>query len=307
MLTTRRGALAGLGLLPLEAQARTRVEADPALVDPFTPELQTRLFRQPMPFLAAYRRGPLRLGFVAAVHSTDPKSATFATIRAAFGRIRPRRVVLEGFPAAWGDNPDKMVALISDHGDPDADAFTRGEAIHAAAQARMRQVPFAGGEMEEAELVNRLAAQGFAREDLLNVMLILVLQQDMGGGAFARPEGDAFEASFARWSRVLAGNYKVPAPDADAFRRWFAAQFGTDLRTDPVWFQKAWPGAAGLGGRIAQAQGVLRDRFLLGGIAAALNRAERVLVVYGGSHLATLWRGLAVMLGEPAIHPPPRA
>lgn len=305
METTRRLIVLGIAGLPAAARAAPPLVAAPDRVEPFTPALQERLFGRRMPFLATFRREDYRLGFAAVTHSTDADGPTFRTIRTAFGRIRPRRVILEGFPAAWGDNPRQIVSLARDLAGQGADSYARGEAVHAAALALARRIPFAGGEMRESELVDLLAGQGFTRSDLLNVMLIKVLEQDMRGGVFSRPSGAAFEAAFARWAPMLAETHGVDAPTVEGFGAWFRTAFGTDLGADETWYRRGWPMGDGIGGRIAQAQSLARDRFLYGQIIAALNRAGRVLVVYGGSHLAGTWRALAHALGEPELSDPP--
>jgi hypothetical protein len=254
-----------------------------------------------MPFLAVYGRSMPRFGFVAAEHATDPASATFRLIDAAFARIAPRHVILEGFPHDWGDNPDHIVGLTKRRTDPAADAYARSEAVHAAARALEHGATFRGGEMSDEQQVALLVAQGFDRTDLLHIMLIKVLDQDQRGGAFASPEGAAFEASLARWGAALSSAYGAPPPTADAFAAWFENRFGVALNKDPDWVQRAWPGSQGLGGRIAQAQGLARDRYLLARIREALAATPPVLVVYGGSHLASLWAALEGDLGAPVI------
>jgi hypothetical protein len=306
MLTTRRVALIGLLCAPASAEAGALVPR-PDLVEPFTPDLQEQLFRRRMPFLATFQHGSMKLGFAAVMHATDENDPSFATIRGAFDRIRPQRVILEGFPAAWGDAPSRIVNLARNRMAPDADAYARSEAVYAAALALDRQIPFAGGEMPESELVDLLAAQGFARTDLFNVMLIKVLEQEMRGGAFVRPEGRAFEEALGRWTPMLAQTHGVEPTTQDAFGAWYLATFGTTLAGDDTWYERAWPVGNGIGGRIARAQSLARDRFLYGQIIAALNRSERVLVAYGGSHLAGIWRALVAALGEPELTDPPPA
>ncbi len=301
---TRRAAIGGMAAaLAGGAQAMDRPDAEP-----FTFELQNRVFQQRrMPFLAVYGGARPRLGFVAALHAVDPASATFKLVDTGFERVAPRRLILEGFTHDWGDNPRQIAALAARRTDPQADAFTRSESVFAAARALERGVPFRGGELGEPDLVDRLAASGFARQDLLNVMLIKVLDQDHNGGVFTKPEGPAFEAAFDRWAGILAATHGAPAPSVAQFRTWYQDRFGTALADDPDWRRRAWPGQPGLGGRIAQAQGLERDRFLLARIREAAASDPSVLVVYGGSHLASLWTALSADFGPPEIIGPEAA
>ena len=67
-------------------------------------------------------------------------------VEAAFAKIRPQVVIVEGFPTAMGEDPPPLVAEGHRNGAPDADEFARSEVMHAAAIALRRGIPFLGGE-----------------------------------------------------------------------------------------------------------------------------------------------------------------
>ena len=76
---------------------------------------------------------------------------------------------------------------------------------------------------------------------------------------------------------------------------------GRRASPDPLWDHHGGPGEPEIAGRIGNAQNLIRDRTTLNVITRVLNEHRRVLVVYGGSHLSSLWRALQDELGPPRL------
>lgn len=285
------------------ALARTEgpLVGDPARVQPYSPELQARLFVRPVPFLASFARRPYTMGFVAAEHSVDANGATFKTITAAFDRIRPAVVILEGFPTDWGNTPQQIATLVPRRNNPDADSYSRGEAVHAASIALARGVPFIGGEPTHRQLTTGLLAAGFKQEDIHFCDMIKVLNQDLSAGQFSGVNDPQFATSYSNWAASLSRGSGFEDPGIARFRLWYRETFLVELDADPHWANRTNPGGNGLGAEISRTQGVLRDRHLFGLAVRLLNERQSVLIVYGASHLANLWAAFESMLGPPQL------
>ena len=302
MTLSRRGLLlAAPGLLT----ACLHPGARPDLVDAFSAERQRTVLPQGFPVLALYETGSETLGFVAANHTVDPRSMTFRTIRFALETVRPKLVVLEGFPTALGVNPERIVRQARRSGAADANAFERGEAAFAAGLALGGGTPFVGGEPTDAELARKLVAAGFSQDDVFFSSLYGPLGQDFKSGAFSGPAEPGFERSFRRWAGEIARELGRSTPWVQAFRDWHQAAYGVALEDDPIWWERDGPGRPGKAGQISRLQTLLRDRHLHTVLVDAVGRHRRVLTVYGGSHLSTLWRSLEAVMGSPRLMRPP--
>lgn len=301
MELTRRSFAAGLPAVAAGCASLAPVAGDPALVDPYAPEREAALYPVEPPFLAVFERGGRTLGFVTAVHTTERNSRTFSAIRQGLERVRPAALVLEGFPAAWGDNPAKIVEDTRRMTAADADSWERGEGVYAASLAVARGVPFRGGELTDAELHRALTAEGFATDDVFFTSLLGPLAQDLRAKTFAGPADPRFEPAFDGWAGPIAKDIGRKPPSLSEFEGWYVKTFGISLEKDPRWSERGGPGERELPGRIGRASNLLRDRRLFELSLRMLNERRRVLVVYGGSHLSSLWRALEGALERPRI------
>jgi hypothetical protein len=288
---TRRLLLAGVALASC-----TTAQRRPAVQD-FSHELQAALPVQP-PFGAVFGRGTIRLGVVAARHTSDPADPTFAAISAVFARVAPKVLIVEGVETRRGVNPSAIVGRLPA---PDA-PFGGGERGFAARAAATAGADVLGGEPSDAEVFERLRAGGFDAREAFYASLFGPLDQDMRTGRVTGPRDARFDAAFERWSRDIGGGL---APELDlsasAFRAWYRERFGMDLNDDPDWLRSNDPAAPGPLQSAVKAHMRARDEHLLDLIVEQAALHERIAVVYGGSHVATLWAPLAARFGRPIL------
>lgn len=276
------------------------IVGDSTLVAPFTEERQATLLPAQPPLLVLYRRAGRRLAFVAAEHGIDPASSTFAMIRRAFDWLRPRAVIVEGFPTTWGESPAYMVAATRKP--PTAwTTYERGEAFQAIRLAVEHGVPFWGGEPTDRQLTERLL-KDHDRLDVFYGQMFGPLAQDLRSGVFDGPADPRFDPAFRKWAVQIARSFDEPKPpvDADSFRNWYERRFASPVTSDPDWTARGGPGGDGPTQRVGAAGNLLRDRYLFEVIVDRLNSHGDVLVVYGGSHLANLWDALGAAAGRPS-------
>lgn len=269
------------------------------LVQPYSPTLEQRLLPRKLPFVALYKRGDRTLAFAAVVHSSDPNGATFGLITEAFTAVRPKSVILEGFPTSWGSNPSQIVEKV---GRPGSGSYDLGEDMHAARLAVRSGARMWGGEPTGSELAAHLTGSGFTRQDVFFASMFGPLAQDFDAKAFAGPADPLFDAAYRRWAKLDAAQYGLATPpEPSAFKDWFRRNYGRSLEADADWHTRGGPGQAGKAGEIGRAANLQRDRHLFA-LAMRLASAEGpLLIVYGGSHLASLWRAFEAAMGTPAI------
>ncbi len=260
-------------------------------------------------FVASYRKGAERLVFVSARHAFDPHAPTMRAVKEGFAEIRAKVVILEGFPTAMGENPPPLVEGARHYGSPDADEFGRSEGMYAASMALMRGIPFLGGEPTREEQMQVLKMKGFTDADIAFSYLAGGLSQALRSHEIP----DTSVASLEKfWPRVVQnlelpmdhGGWGTEAPSLEDFRRQYRELYGIDIVGDkefPLRIDVAFDKTRN--GEQARVDMKTRDRHLLGLIEQQLSERHSVLVVFGGSHWATLSTALEKRLGRPRITP----
>lgn len=292
----RRYALLG----GLSAAGCASAPSSPEGVPEFSLALQARLPRH-FPFLAVFKRGDRTLGFVAAEHSINGGDPTFALVRNAFDAVQPRAVIIEGLKTALGEWPRPIVERarrLKASSDPYAD----GEPLYTAHMAMDRDIPLWGGEPSDQDIYAALLAAGSDPQDAFYAFLFGPLAQSVREGDISGPDDPRFDPRFEWWAKWIARNL-TPAPDASAlaFRAWYRARTGLDLNADPNWLANDDPDHAGPIQRELKQHTRIRDQHLLNLIRSRLETHRRLLVVYGGSHFATMWSPLVRQLGPPRL------
>jgi hypothetical protein len=284
----------------LSAAGCTTAPSSPATVSEFSLALQARLPRQP-PFLAVFERGDQRLGFVAARHSIDGDHPTFALVRTAFDEVHPRAIIIEGIETAQGEWPRPIVQQARRlKASPDPAAA--GEALYTAQLAMDRDLPLWGGEPSDQDIYAALLTAGSEPQDAFYASLFGPLEQSRREGDIAGPDDPRFDTVFERWARSTArGLTPAPDPSVSAFRAWYRDRTGLDLNADPNWLASHDPDYPGPVQRENKLHMKIRDQHLFDLIRSRLDTHRRVLVVYGGSHIATMWSPLLRQLGRPRL------
>jgi len=274
--------------------------SSPPTVSEFSLALQARLPRQP-PLLAVFKRGDQTLGFVAARHSIDGAHPTFALVRAAFDEVQPRAAIIEGIETARGDWPRPIVQEAS-RLKASANPASAGEALYTAQLAMERDIALWGGEPSDQDIYAALLAAGSAPQDAFYASLFGPLEQSRREGDITGPNDPRFDAVFERWARSSArGLAPAPDPSVGAFRAWYRDRTGLDLNADPNWLANHDPDYPGPVQRENKQHMMIRDQHLFELILSRLETHDRILVVYGGSHIATMWRPLVRKLGRPRL------
>ena len=261
-----------------------------------------------VPFVARYRKGAERLVFVGARHAFRPNAPTMRAVDEGFAEIQPNIVIVEGFPTAMGENPPPLVAEAHRYGAPDADEFARGEPMYAASIALKRGIPFLGGEPTREEQIQVLKAKGFTDADLAFSALLGEFSQALRSGDIPDTSTGSLAKDYPRAAQALKlpldhGGWNLDAPSLDEFRQRYRDIYGVDLVGDHEFPLRIDVGDTTRHGQQSSVDMITRDRHLLGLIEQQLAERHSVLVVYGGSHWATLSAALEKRLGKPKVRP----
>lgn len=283
----------------------------PPAVPPWTLELERRL--QPwclgdcalaVPFTARYEAGDRRLVFVGVRHAFTPGDPTMRAVDAGLEAIPDAGIlIVEGFPTAMGENPAPLVIQAQRIGDPDADSFTRGEAMHAISGALAREIPFVGGEPTRSQQVESLARRGYTPADIAFSYVAGGLSQAIRSGELVDTADPRLRDAYASWSEAFTQQYALEPLTYDDFASRYREMFGIEVTGDAAFTSRMEPGEDSALARLNQADMVARDEHLLATIEDQLAKRKRVLVVYGGSHWTTLSQVLEERLGKPVIAP----
>ena len=298
MARSRLRAAILLALTLVIGACQSPVAPRPTNLQPWTTQLRDA---QPNDaFAAVYARGHQRLIFVGAKHATRTDSLTFRLINEAYASFDINTVIVEGPPHSHGANADRLMKWVA--AQREVDGFLEGgEIVPTVRQARARSTDVWGGEPDDADIRDRVLAQGFSLQDLLGFYTLRGVPQwirerkiDGAGDDRVKP---LITADLEHNRQRLA----VPAtvlPDYAAWSEWYAKinhkPFGVAF--DP---EETGPLADGRYGsnKIAEAISRARDEFLLDIIAQHLNAHESIMVVFGESHLMILRSALDSMLG----------
>ena len=236
------------------------------------------------PYVAVFRRGAKTLAYVAAKHAAGVDSATFRTVRKTIEELKPQELILEGF---YFENENMRRSYLAGVAACERADFAHcPEPMYAAQLAQEKGIPFDGGDPTDREIVAALARHGYSAVDVAGFYLARMVPEWRREGLLDRARFDAKADAFLRERLEMA---HAPSKwEHKEFAVWYAKRAPAgksplDLTNEDV-APRSGKGETyfhSLSARIEE----VRERRILEKIAAALGRSDRVLVVYGGSHL----------------------
>lgn len=284
----------------LSAAAQPSLTPAPEKLSPWTAALRSA---QPEDaYVAVYKTGDALLLFLGAKHATQTDSLTFKIIRDAYAHFDVDVVIVEGFPYARGENPQRLIDWAAEK--KEIDGFQEGgETVPAVRGALSEGAILRGGEPDDADIRARVLAAGFSPEDLLGFYTLRSIPQWLR----ERKIEDVEDAQLpALIEEELAGNRKrldmTPETLAyyAAWARWYEQTNGRPFGAsfDPEETGPLTDGPYG-SNRVAAAISRARAEFLHETIMSRLNEGGTLMVVFGGSHLMIHRPALDYVLGAP--------
>jgi hypothetical protein len=256
-----------------------------------------------VPFVASYQKGRERLVFVGVRHAFNPHDPTMRAVAAGFTMILPNVVIVEGFPTAMGENPPPLVEEARRNGTPNADEFARMEPMFAASIALKRGIPFVGGEPTEDEDIRLLKEKGFTEAEIAFSSLAGWYSQALRSGEIPDTSFESLTKTYPRLAQKVRDQTHLEPPPLNEFRQQYRQLYGVDIVGDRQFVLRTDIRDTTRHGQQGTVSMMTRDRHLLGLIEQQLADRQSVLVVYGGSHWATLSEALEERLGKPTVRP----
>lgn len=287
-------------MLAVLAGCSSLVQPDADRLAPWTTELRAK---QPADaFGSVYARGRNKLVFVGAAHTEATDSLTFKMIDQAYATFDIDAVIVEGSRRSRSPNYEKLLQWAASQ--PQREGRQEGgETIPAVRGAVAEGAAVWGGEPDDAQIRDALAARGVSAEDVLGFYTLRSVPQWLQEQKITSPDDPhirvLIEAELPH-NRERLGLPETILPSYAAWAEWYERTNGKPFGAT-FELEETGPLADGRYGsnRIAAAISGVRDAFLLETIADRLNADDTVLVVFGGSHLMILRPALDAMLGQP--------
>lgn len=287
-------------MLAVLAGCSSPVRPDTSKLAAWTTELRAK---QPNDaFGAVYARGQNRLIFVGAAHTEAMDSLTFKMINEAYAAFDIDSAIIEGSPQSRGPNADKLLKWAASQAQREG-SQEGGETVPTVRGAFAEGAVVWGGEPDDVQVRDALAARGVSSEDVLGFYTLRSVPQWLREQKITSPDDPRtrvlIDAELAR-NRERLGLPATILPSYAAWAEWYERTNGKPFGAT-FELEEAGPLADGRYGsnKIAAAISNVRDAFLLTAIADRLNAGESVLVVFGESHLMILRPALDAMLGRP--------
>ncbi len=247
------------------------------------------------PFAARYEPGGKQLTYIAALHESGTGSRTFRLIREEFDRLKPQLVIVEGIPRNAGEDNPAFISVARQNAGVMESYYVVSLALGAKAS-------FAGGEPSPQDTKTRLLSAGYNGKDIFGhgvVQEIPVRKQQAPSAGL--------DDSYMEISENLTRMYRLGEssimPEAE-FIKWYEQKNGKRFDYNAVTPQETAP-YNNPDSLFTQKMGFeimkVRDTAICAAIAEALNKYDRVLVVYGAGHFGMEQDILSDMLGQPTF------
>jgi hypothetical protein len=228
--------------------------------------------------------------YIAANHTSDPKSETYGWINRAFTQYHPDYVIIEGM--AGTESPKTLMAYINT-----LPPYSCPENLYAARCAIKNQVPFMGAEPPEDAVVNALFAKKYTKKDLDFLYVVQQMGYYYRSSSIPFKSLDDLPTVFA----LCVKDLKKPGLRLTDFKQWYEQRLNMTLsyRTlmDPNHCAPLRHGTPLQ--QLASTVSVIRDQHILSVILKAMKTHKKVLVVYGHSHFVTQKDVLCAHFGKP--------
>lgn len=278
--------------------------ADLSLVRPYTFELENEK-HLPAPYVAKFSKNGKQLFFVASEHLSLIKfpnaleAPVLKTISKLFKDYHPQVVIVEGLPTGTELSPKSMLNH-SDKCESSNYTIGCGESFYAINEARKYQADFITGEPTDDVILKESLNAGYSTEDVLGFYLVrqipeLKRQKQLLSNSIAKQAIQHLEY----FRKDMHANVQFGFPE---FQSWYSRRMPTAKNFMDVDTNDSAPDGgpnATFIQKISHNISHTRDKAIVQTIERMLNQYDRVLIVYGASHLLTEEPSLKAMMGTP--------
>jgi hypothetical protein len=263
------------------------------------------------PFIETYKKRDKELIYLAVVHHSSLKypnvmtDPTFKTIAQIFAQTPPDAVIVEGV------DPSDLSSFLQFARSCAAANYNLPEKLcdepeFAADLATGIGAVVYGGEPPGASVLAYFEKQGYVSQDVLAYYIMRMIPVQ-NYHAPLRPETfAAFEQKVAKDAQRKLGISMTFSPDD--FITWYAKSMPGPANYLTITTNDTGPGSdrqkPTLLNTLARIDLVMRDESVVTAIQQALDKHNRVLAVYGASHLVFEWNQLEQIMGTPTWSKP---
>ena len=282
-----------------DKQSQTRIfEPDTSLIRQWSVAV-AKAAPYPAPYVAAFGRDNAQLRYIAAKHHGDIASPTLKTVKQLFDDFKPQVVIVEGVPNEGVVSPSWYLQYARLH---EKTGFRHGggETAYAAKLAGDLGIDFVPAEPTDKVKLEGLLAKGYTAADFLCWNTCQLLHGNNIG------EKDAPHRLTSNLQNVARSAGLEPATISfDMFKVWYAEKMGQDFNPLAAAKDNMSPSKKGnFLQQLTQAVDDVREPHIVRTVAERMEKFDRVLVVYGSSHLAKQSPVLEKMLGKPEYMKP---
>ena len=263
-------------------------------IDRWSVELQDKEPFEP-PFVTIFRYGEKKLCFLASKHDPKRESSTFRTIAAAIKECEPEILILEGLPHDIIESDRAGLVREAEICEEAPDSLECGELHWTIAAVKDAKVAVLGAEPSLVEEMRFIAEQSNAAiglEDFVGYDISRSIIQAKRQKDFRIEDVPGIVANHLEYLFSILPEIGRDFDEA-SYRRWLEDEVGnTYSELENYSYMPSNEKGSNLL-QIASYHSMLaRDHFAFERIQQLLKRADRILVIYGSSHLATLRRAL---------------
>lgn len=256
--------------------------------------------RQKRPFIAYYKNKEQEVYYIAAIHSTDAKSATFKLIQEIIETVKPDLLILEGIKTSDGLSPANIIDYVNKNCTTSQE-LKCGEPLFAISLASSKNIPFRGIEPDDKKIFAALESQGYEKNDIFGFYFTRQIPQ-----YFSEKQVTDVRELPQKFDELMkvTGVQGINLTYA-AYQNWLNQKMGRVVNLSELNdTQLSAPLPNGtLLQQISSKINPIRDQHMLKVILDSASSYKKILVILGASHYVTQKDVLIQYLGEPTYMP----
>lgn len=264
----------------------------------FDPEEQVKWGINP-PFVVKYKDGDFSLLYIAAAHTTEPKSNTFTLIKEAITLQKPEIIIMEGFEYSNGLSPNFIITSANQvcNSNPSPQC---NEILYTANYAKQLGIPFIGAEPDDRDMMQLMKGLGYNELDIF-------------GYAFTTSIAGLYEQNIITSLKDLEKEFRknrrfydmlTTSISYDQYYKWLGERLGKQITLNALvdrYYITSPDNNGNFFQKMSFSEIKIRDQNIINTINAMSQKYKRMLAIFGGGHYLTQRHILDDLYGEPKI------
>lgn len=258
------------------------------------------------PYISLFSTSKTKIIYLATNHTNDIKSKTFAWIRTVINNFKPNLIIFEGVVSSNGYSPQNIIHSINKKNSPSN--WVSGEHLYAAYFGNNNNIPFLGGEADEQIIFNRLKKYGYSTDDIIFFYFSKQIPQLYREKLISKQED--LKLAFPDFIKRLINKSKSKILNVSSYfekyKIWINKHIGKSEETFNVFDFKTLINSNNTAPiskgnflqKLSSRIGIIRDKHIINVISNNSHKFDKILVVYGASHLSTQYGVLSKIFGH---------